>query len=210
MRNSDLERFTLDIEALFTTFRADVTEAKLQAYWMAMQHVDIERADAAVSRAITECQFMPSPSELLILSGEMTPQDRAVRAWDSVRKAIGSHGAYSSVDFDDPLINAAIRNMGGWERLCRMTTEDFEVWGKKDFTKAYESFCRVGVSADACRALPGICERSNVDYSNHQLKARPVMCQLPQHRPNLIHGEEQKAIGEPVEIVAQLVAKVGK
>jgi len=63
-KSSDGERFTILIQAMAATFRADVTPALLEGYWMGLEDVPIERVERAVRRGIKECEFMPAAFKL--------------------------------------------------------------------------------------------------------------------------------------------------
>lgn len=47
---------------------------------------------------------------------------RATPAWVKVRMAIREHGAYASIQFDDPVIHSCVEAMGGWPFLCDTET----------------------------------------------------------------------------------------
>jgi hypothetical protein len=63
-KGNDGEKFTILIQAMAATFRADVTPALLEGYWMGLEDLAIERIEAAVRRGIRECEFMPAAYKL--------------------------------------------------------------------------------------------------------------------------------------------------
>jgi hypothetical protein len=147
----------LCILALAETFDRKPTDALLNAYQLGLQDIPVTAIEQATTRAINTLTFMPKPVEIRRLCGEMAPEDRAVAAWQAVCDAIASgHNSYHHVDFDDGLINATIRNLGGWVALLSKTEEEFDKWAKQDFIKTYQAFMRVGVNGDACRPLVGL------------------------------------------------------
>ena len=197
--------------ALATTFRVEATEALAQGYWMALDDLPIEAVEQAIRSAMRGCERMPTGAELRKLTGEMTGAMRAVHAWGAVAKSISQHGAYASVSFDDPVINATIRNLGGWQKLC--ATEDEELkWVRKDFERVYGSLCVTGVSVESTQYLAGIHEQNNC-AAGHQVKAPTrIATGLPPHRDGMIRGEllaqttQDKLIGEQAERVRLLIA----
>ena len=88
--------------------------------------------------------------------GQIDTGDRALLAWGRVLAAIREHSGYRTVTFDDPLIMATIREIGGWVALCDQDTEQLS-WTKKEFVKTYGAHTNLGtISSTAVAALPGI------------------------------------------------------
>lgn len=186
MTGSDRERFVSVLEALCASFRVEPSEALLEGYWLGLSDLALADVQRAAVRAIRECQHMPRPVELRKLTGEMGAEGRAVRAWSALKGAIAAHGAYRSVDFDDPLVNATVRNLGGWPRLCATATEEFEKWTRKDFERIYSSLMQHGASEEQVMYLPGITETENGARGYEAEPPRRVLTGLPAHRDGLI------------------------
>ena len=53
--------------------------------------------------------------------------------------AIRTHGSYSSVAFDDALIHAVIKEMGGWKKFCS-TPDDRLLYTAKEFQERYRDY----------------------------------------------------------------------
>lgn len=192
MQDKDRPRFAVLIEALAAAFRAEPTEALLEGYWLGLRSLDIDAVESAVVRAIESGEHMPRPAELRRGSGALTPQMRAVTAFDAVARAIRSCGHRSSVEFDDPLVNAAVRMLGGWSRMCSLPQEEFDKWVRKDFTATYMGLCESGASEDMCRHLPGLDEAENAARFPDQVpEPKRIATGLPAHRQGLVSGREQ-------------------
>ena len=163
MNQSDKERWTAAVTMLAECLNRAVTGHILKGYWMALRDLSIDELEMACSRALQTSKFMPSPSELRELSGQATDADRAVMAWNDVLKALPK-GPYKHIDFDDGLINATVRNLGGWPQFVSLfSSADEEKWTRQRFLKTYESFARTGVNGDVARPLPGLSEVSVVN-----------------------------------------------
>ena len=108
----------------------------------------------ACYRAIRECKFVPKPAELReFIFGKV--EDRGLLAWADVLKHTGV-GGYAHVDFEDRVINAAIRSLGGWpDFLARLTPRD-EKFTRMEFLKSYAAFAASGVSGEICEPLAGL------------------------------------------------------
>jgi hypothetical protein len=123
------------------TFNREMTAALADVYWNALQVLTEAELTRAFARALTECKFFPVPAELLTFAGR-GPRDvgaDAIEAWGAVRRAIDVHDWNHSVDFG-PLVNAVVRNLGGWRELCDLKLPDLDVWARKRFTQTYAAF----------------------------------------------------------------------
>ena len=103
-----------------------------------------------LKRGIVAClrhyKFAGFPSAGLIreaaglTGGVMDADAMAVTAWDKVRRAIRTEGAYKSVEWDDPAIPLAINAVAGsWVKLCDQTSEELTVYTGKKFQEAYKA-----------------------------------------------------------------------
>ena len=166
----DAIRFAELIAGLSATFGKEADRPLLIGYEMALDDLPIQNVALAVGRAIRECEYMPTGARLRELAGVVPLESRAAIAWGCLRKAIATHGAYRSICFDDTAINATVRNLGGWERICGTEAGDeFEKWLRKEFERVYVGFCKLGCSPEMAGPLVGICDRDNsaAGYVNH-------------------------------------------
>jgi len=131
------EKFKAAIAALAGTFGRVVEPAMLKGYEVGLSDLTDEQLAAGTSRALREAKFMPSPSELRDLAGRSRKADIAI-AWEAVRAAMDRYDYTMSVDFG-PLVNAVVRNLGGWVELCGKSIPQL-VWVRKDFERVYEAF----------------------------------------------------------------------
>lgn len=152
------KQFGEELAALCAAFGRELTEPTILAYWIGLQDLPLADVQQAIHRALRECKYMPVPAEIRRLAGGISTQERAIMAWDVVRKNLNP---YESVNFDDPIVNATIRNMGGWLRLCSMETEEFNVWARKEFERIYCALTQAGISEEQGRYLVGVIEQSN-------------------------------------------------
>lgn len=139
------------VSALATAFNRQADEATFLAYTLGLEGLTVRNVRQAVGRALRSCKFMPTPTELRELAGEISVDHRATLAWDEVKKAIERHGGYRSVSFDDRVIHAAINSCGGWQHVCEQSVVclDRDIWPR--FQRAYKAFTARGsiASADA-------------------------------------------------------------
>lgn len=141
MQNRDREAYVVAMNALCGMFRVEPSEPFLDGYWMALQDVSIDDVRAAVVKAARTCQFMPPAAELRKLAGAGAEQ-ASIDAWNGVVNAIRKFGAYESVDFG-PTVNAAVRAVGGWRRLCTADSAELHAFIRREFAQALEALSAV-------------------------------------------------------------------
>lgn len=132
------ETFSGGMAALCAAFNRESSPALLEGYWLVLGAVASPALAAGFARALGECRFMPVPAEMLRLCG-VEPRDHAadaVLAWQAVRSAMDGLDVYGNPDFG-PLVNAVVRNIGGWIYLCEARLPDLE-WRRKDFERVYK------------------------------------------------------------------------
>lgn len=167
------------VTMLAENFRQQVTKHTFDAYAVGLEGLTIKQIEAGVSRALRECKFMPSSAEIRQLSGELNGQDRAVKAWDAFEHAVIEQGGYRTVDFDDVVINATVRSLGGWEAVCTMPVKEFDTFLRQKFLTAYASHYASGVGEDEAAPLVGLFDRENARNGHEEQDVRMIITGLP-------------------------------
>lgn len=196
-RGNDAVQFRNLMVGLAATFDREADHGFMLGYEIALDDLPIADITRGVARAIRECRFMPTGAELRQLAGVVSVESRAALAWDCLKRSVALHGEYASVDFDDPAINATVRNMGGWGRICMTPIGDeFDKWLRQQFERVYCMFCRDGFSAEMAQPLIGICDRYNsaAGYLSHVEQPRRITTGL-KPIPGLIGTERRGTIG---------------
>lgn len=155
MNANDAGKFAELIAALATSFNREADRPMLMGYKMGLEDLSINDIAKAIARAIRECKFMPKPAELRELAGAINWKQRAILAWDALDAAVVAHGYYRSVDFDDPVINATVRNMGGWQAVCDKPADEWQTFFRNNFERIYLLLCATGVSKEQAAPLTG-------------------------------------------------------
>ena len=121
---------------------------------------DVEKAALSVM-ATRKYTSMPTPADFLEHIGGGSAEDKAEVEAGKVLDAIGRHGGYASVVFDDAVTQAVIvQAYGGWPKLCAdCGVEESEHWFRKNFAKTWAAYSRQGVKQAG--HLPGLFEISN-------------------------------------------------
>ena len=198
MEASDKKAFSEAIAALALSFDKEAGKPFFAAYWLGLSDLTIEAVQSAVALAIRQCEFMPKPVDLRRLAGEQTNDQRALAAWNDVLRAVPL-GAYKHVDFADKIINAAIRNLGGWPGLLgRFDGSEGEKWARIEFLKTYEALAASGVNGDVCAALPGLAQLTSI---GGQVQApAPVRIECDAQRAKLSGSVSRPAISKVTDV----------
>jgi len=197
MKN-DKARKAIAIGALAELYRRQMTDAAIEMFVSALGDLTAEQVEHAARKAAASCKFMPAPVELRELAGKVSHADRAMLAFQALELAIEEIGGYRSPDFDDPAINAIVRHLGGWTRLCAMPCDEFDRFLRPQFLKAYEAISRNGVGSEAGARLIGEFERENARMGyNRPGDIVPVKTGLPWADETRRLGERRTATGTP-------------
>jgi hypothetical protein len=186
---SDAERCVGILTALVATFGKEIDEAMLLGYKLGLSDMPPKELEKAVSRAIRECKFLPTVRELRELAGEMPVESRAVIAWGEVRRAISREGGYRTVSFSDGACNAAIRQMGGWARVCQYTTDEIDKVVGPQFKKSYAALTQFGYSGELAAPLPGLIAADNAGKGAEEWN------------PAIAYVETGTTNGKPVKVI---------
>lgn len=146
------------LQGFFEVHGIEVSPDGLKMWLAGLRGLSPEQLITAVDRYNRECSQRPTPAGLRRYAGAaaLSDEQRAEVAWRSVRSTMLRYGAYYAINFDDRIIHAAIRAVGGWSLLCQTQQEDL-VWKEKDFKAQYVSICRSGIGDS--RPLSGLLER---------------------------------------------------
>jgi hypothetical protein len=162
MEERDRGRFAEQLQALSMTLNGrELTKPMLLGHWIANKDLPWADFERGCEKALRTCRTMPAPVDLRELSGSITAVMRSALAWDALKRAIRREGSWRSVHFDDAAVTAAVRNLGGWARLCSLESEELDKWVRRDFEKIYLAFSERGVPADMAEPLAGAFEISN-------------------------------------------------
>jgi len=205
MVDADKKRFCDILKATFEVYGKAPSEAAVNLWWHCLLKFSIDQVAAGVAAHIScpdRGQYSPKPADVIAkISGDRNERkDAGEYAWARVMNAMGSHGTYQSVAFDDPAIHYAIEvAFGDWMRLGKVDMDS--PFPRKEFCAAYAAY-RPGNGH--LKYLPGILERDNsaggqgewvpdVVFIGEKTKAKAVM----------MSGRE--GIGSPAPIAATAI-----
>lgn len=188
MSEDQAGEFATLLSQVMKLHRQPVTPDVLDMWWEGLRGFsldDVRRAFNAHTFDPERGQFPPKPADIVrALQG--TRPDRAAVAWGKVFQAMGSVGAYRHVAFDDPIIHAAVQDMGGWPKLCRWPTDELS-YAQTQFAKTYAALAERGIEGYP-RVLQGDCSPDS-EYIRKGLKPpAPVLIGEPDECARVVAG----------------------
>lgn len=147
------------LRALFGAFSAEATDDLLRGYAIGVGDLDPGELQSAVVSAIRECDHLPRPVELRKLAGaHFSREAQAMAAWGDILRAVPL-GAWKSVNFTDPRVNASVRVLGGWPAVVeRFVGNEEEKWLRLEFIKTYLAIGN-SVGDEQCKPLMGLSQQ---------------------------------------------------
>lgn len=173
------------IGMLAETFGRTASGPMIDGYRIGLTGLTPQAVKHATAFALQKCRFMPSSAELREMAGEIKIEDRAERAWLAFDSAISQHSVYKTLVFDDPVINAVVRSLGGVGLIIEMTDEEYQFFRAR-FLKAYAALARSGVSGEAAEPMIGYFDRVNGGDAKSVAFIKtglPPLQHIPQHHP---------------------------
>lgn len=162
MTDQDRPAFASLVSDALAFYRQPTSDFTLGVWWAACQPFDLDQLRKALTAHALDPdrgQFAPKPADLVrVLHGTST--DRALLAWSAVHGAMGSAGAYASVDFGDAATHAAIVDIGGWTAICRSTLDELPHLQRR-FCESYRAYAKRPGEFEAPAYLAGEHEVSN-------------------------------------------------
>lgn len=167
------------VAALAEAFGKTPSAATFKAYEMGLRGMSDAQVHEATQKALEKCRFMPSPAELREMVFVRT-EDRAVKAWMAFEAAVRDCGYTRSVCFDDAIIHAVVKALGGWEACCEMPAAQFDTFLQKRFQDTYCALARSGISAEQASPLVGWFDRQNATHGYGAQRLVQIETGLPQ------------------------------
>ena len=170
MTQADFKSFSELVQGVAECYGQSLSAQGVALRFKLLEQFDMaEVRQAALSiMATRKYTSMPTPADFLEHISGGSAEDKAEVEAGKVLAAIGKHGAYASVLFDDAVTQAVIvQAYGGWPKLCAdCGVEESEHWFRKNFAKTWAAYSRQGVKQSG--HLPGLFEISN--HSNGYLE----------------------------------------
>lgn len=181
MTQADFKRFSVLIQGVAECYGQSLSAQGIALRFKLLEQFDFAEVQSAAYSVMTTRKYtsMPTPADFLEHIGGGSAEDKAEVEAGKVLAAIGRHGAYASVVFDDAVTQAVIiQAYGGWSKLCAdCGVEESEHWFRKNFAKTWAAYSRQGVKQTG--HLPGIIEITNHCNGYHDHIAPPKLIGNP-------------------------------
>ena len=192
MTQADFKTFSALIQGIAECYGQSLSAQGIALRFRLLEQFDFAEVEKAALSVMATRKYtsMPTPADFLEHIGGGSAEDKAEVEAGKVLDAIGRHGAYSSVVFDDAVTQAVIvQAYGGWPKLCQTCgVEESENWFRRNFAKTWAAYSRQGVKQSG--HLPGLFEITNHSNGYHE------------------HIDPPKLIGDPAK--ARAVLEAGK
>ena len=202
MTQADFKSFSELVQGVAECYGQSLSAQGVALRFKLLEQFDMaEVRQAALSiMATRKYTSMPTPADFLEHISGGSAEDKAEVEAGKVLDAIGRHGGYASVVFDDPTTQAVIvQAYGGWPKLCaECGVEESEHWFRKNFAKTWAAYSRQGVKQTG--HLPGLFEISNHSNGFYEHIPPPKLVGDPaKARAVLEAGKSVLAISEKPE-----------
>jgi hypothetical protein len=161
MNKSELKEFTAFFAAIAEVYSKKVTDATIMIYFDALADLELSEIKRAVKAHCNDSdagRYFPLVANIRAKTSRH--EKNSLIAWSEVCHAMEKHGSYSTVQFEDGIINSVIHDMGGWPWICVQNLD--EPWTQKEFERRYESYKSQDIESHT--PLIGLHEGNNRKY----------------------------------------------
>lgn len=163
MTQADFDRFDALMQGIAECYGQTLSAQGIALRFKLLEPFSLPEVEKAALSIMASRKYtsMPVPADFLEHISGGSAEDKAEVEAGKVLAAIGKHGAYASVVFDDAVTQAVIvQAYGGWPKLCAdCGVEESEHWFRKNFVKTWAAYSRQGVKCNG--HLPGLFEITN-------------------------------------------------
>lgn len=178
-------QFAVLVAELVAAFNGETSDAVIAAYWTGVGDLELETVARTILAVIRDGsrKFRPTPGELRALCGvpaSMTPEARASLAWDAFHRARNS---WISPNFDDPIIHATARHLGGWVHIWETTGGEHGMnpvhFVRKEFEATYVRYLASGITREQGAHLAGLFEIEAARTQGRYPRPKDIATGLP-------------------------------
>ena len=189
----------------------EMTKEKINIYYLALSDLTKEQLGNAFISMVRNRVYknFPQVAEIRQYATNTTESeldDRIVLARQIMKNAIVRYGYYSSVEFEDKGIHAAIDALDGWQKVCSMSADELEKFLTFEFPKIYKAYTRNNYPVT--RYYIGIHDAANgtnninlIDYSNMGKGLNSTVINYVNNKKLL--GNQEREIKKTSEIIEE-------
>lgn len=161
------------VAALCEAFRRTASEVTIAAYEVGLRGLTDAQISAATGMALQRFRYMPAPCELreLAITGGKGYERMAQEAFVVADKAARLNRG-RRISFDDAIITATVRMLGGLQAIPKQGT-DAATFYRKEFIETYRRLAVSGISPEHAEPLPAIIDHESAQPDCAHIGARP-------------------------------------
>ena len=212
MQKKDKVKFLEVLTSLSDLYDAPLSQGSISLYWETLKVLPLDGFIAASKHHAETSKWMPKPSDFLDAAkkGSMNLEERSAMAWLGVVSAVRSVGSNRGVNFDDPLIHATIRSLGGWANLCRSKTQYFNSTVRASFLKTYEHMSRCAENGTVLGTLGSLEPLYGAEKNSDMIDISTGLPQGPQHKMLREHVADRELNNGRLTKLIQGISKATK
>lgn len=160
MQDTDKRGFMAKLMMVAEYYQQTLSKPVIDLWWSEMAPYELADFSRAIEAHIKTSHFMPRISNVVeFIDG--TGEERSMRSWTEVRQAVRDHGSGVSVQFGDTVAAQVIEDMGGWQALGDMKTQDVP-FREREYCKRYAGYVARGGKVDHDGLFIGIYDHQNL------------------------------------------------
>ncbi len=149
----DEKVFIQGINLIETAIQKEFSKEQIKLYKMLLNDVEDKQFVEGIVKLLKERVYtnIPAAAEIREYCLDLKENDfqfKIAEARNSIKKAISQYGTYRNVCFDDPVIHAIIKSMGGWTKVCACDIEEFNDYLKWELPKLYKTYATRKIEID--------------------------------------------------------------
>jgi hypothetical protein len=166
-----------------------ISKLKAELWFNQLEQYSLEIIEQAVYKIIRTrtLSSFPKISEI-IREIEGSNENEIIDNWLLFKDTIALVGAYTSVQFENPILNSMVEALGGWPKVCEVLEDDLK-WMQRDFEKLYPALKK---RKNHPKVMLGIADQYNNTNGYLEYVKPPVLIENRKDQPLLIQEKKKE------------------
>lgn len=199
MQHEDQARYKELMAMIATNYEVEFKPPQIKLWWNLFKPYPIETFENAVYQHIQDPDqgmFSPKPANIMkFIKGTekqiaQSIEDQAELAWHVIEGEIKRVGSWGSLKMEDKQALAAVKAIGGWQKLCSLTTDKM-TWAHKEFIAAYKTYSRTPVEALPDK-LPGRALLENTKKKGQDQGLKSIAEGFERYQQNFVENNKDQ------------------
>jgi hypothetical protein len=175
MNIADMDNFNSKWMAVHEVYNKQISDAAIALAFQVLSKFEWSDISRALDSHLLDAdagRFPPKPADIAkYITGD--PESRPLEAWTKVVTAISRQGPYRTIVFDDSVIMAVVRDLGGWVELCKIDDKELP-FKRNEFATRYRGYMLTPPQAWP-KLLQGLSPTDSPILIGNQEKAEQVL-----------------------------------